>query len=203
MATESFFNVSTFRDKLAGGAKPNLFQMSLTAPSAITALDAQTAKDWSILCKAGAIPSFTVGVIEVPFRGRRIKVPGDRTYAEWTATIVNDGDQNIRKFFDNWLKYINNPNGAEDIRTTGDDDYRTVIEIAHMKTNGLKSRVYQLVDAFPTDVSAIDVSYDNTDAIQEFTVTFQYHYVTVGDTVEGDGDAVPSTDATASATASA
>lgn len=202
MATESFFNVSTFRDKLAGGAKPNLFQMSLTAPSAITALDAQTAKDWSILCKAGAIPSFTVGVIEVPFRGRRIKVPGDRTYAEWTATIVNDGDQNIRKFFDNWLKYINNPDGEENIRTTGDDDYRTVIEIAHMKTNGLKSRVYQLVDAFPTDVSAIDVSYDNTDAIQEFTVTFQYHYVTVGDTVEGDGDAVPSTDATASATAS-
>lgn len=200
MATESFFNVSTFRDKLSGGAKPNLFQMSLTPPAAID-LDQQAGADWSILCKAGAIPSFTVGVIEVPFRGRRIKVPGDRTYAEWTATIVNDGDQKIRKFFDNWLKYINNPNGAEDIRTTGNDDYRTVIEIAHMKTNGRTSRVYQLVDAFPTDVSAIDVSYDTTDAIQEFTVTFQYHYVTVGDTVDADGDASPSPDATAGALA--
>jgi len=200
MATESFFNVSTFRDKLAGGAKPNLFQMSLTPPASI-GLDSTVADNFKILCKSGAIPSFTVGVIEVPFRGRRIKVPGDRTYAEWTATIVNDGEQNIRKFFDNWLKYINNPNGTEDIRTTGDDDYRTVIEIAHMKTNGKTSRVYQLIDAFPTDVSAIDVSYDTTDAIQEFTVTFQYHYVTVGETVDAESDAVASSDSTSSITA--
>ena len=190
----SVFSITAFRSALAGGARPNLFRFQFGAlPSGVSLTGAD------VLIKAGAIPGYTLGVIEVPFRSRRIKVPGDRTYAEWTATIVNDGDQNIRKFFDNWLKYINNPNGAEDIRTTGDDDYRTVIEIAHMKTNGLKSRVYQLVDAFPTDVSAIDVSYDNTDAIQEFTVTFQYHYVTVGDTVDADTDASPSSDATASA----
>ena len=201
MATDSFFNVSAFRKALQSGAKPNLFKMGLTIPAG---KDIDTGgflkTNFNALCKSGAIPGFTVGVIEVPFRGRRIKVPGDRTYAEWTATIVNDQNQEMRKAFDRWLKSINNPDGTVDPRTTAADDYRTTILIQHLKTNGNISRQYTLEDAFPTDVSAIDLSYDTTDAIQEFTVTFQYHYVTVGNTVDAAGNAVLATEATSGAT---
>ena len=197
MATDSFFNVSAFRKALQSGAKPNLFKMGLTIPAG---KDIDTGgflkTNFNALCKSGAIPGFTVGVIEVPFRGRRIKVPGDRTYAEWTATIVNDQNQEMRKAFDRWLKAINNPDGTVDPRTSADDDYRTTILIQHLKTNGNISRQYTLEDAFPTDVSAIDLSYDTTDAIQEFTVTFQYHYVTVGNTVDAAGNAALATEAT-------
>jgi hypothetical protein len=144
--------------------------------------------NFSVLCKSGAIPAFTLGVIEVPFRGRRIKIPGDRTYGDWTATFVNDDSQNIRKSFDNWLNSIVNVDGEQALRD-GTETYRSTITINQLRPDGTIARIYQLYDAFPTDVSAIDLSYDTTDAIQEFTVTFQYHYLDVGSTSAAGVDA--------------
>ena len=100
MAANEFFSIDTFREKLNGGSKANLFRMVIDLEESITGVDLT---NFSVLCKSGAIPAFTLGVIEVPFRGRRIKIPGDRTYGDWTATFVNDDSQNIRKSFDNWL----------------------------------------------------------------------------------------------------
>ena len=177
MATE-FFNINTFREKLNGGSKANLFRMDIALGFTETGVDLD---EFSVLCKSGAIPAFTLGVIEVPFRGRRIKIPGDRTYGDWTATFVNDGNQNIRKTFDNWLKSIVDPDGEEDLRSDSEDTYRSTITVNQLKADGTTARIYKLFDAFPTDVSAIDLSYDTTDAIQEFTVTFQYHYLDVGE----------------------
>jgi hypothetical protein len=195
MANE-FFNINSFRSQLNSGARPNLFQVSLTAPSGVEDPEnlLGSSSKFSFMCRSAAIPAYSVGVIEVPFRGRRIKVPGDRTFAEWTVTIINDDKQGLRKVFDNWMKYINNPNGEEAIReagvqTTNEVDYRTTVGIEHYRSDGSISRKYILHDAFPTDVSAIDLSYDTTDAIQEFTVTFQYHYLDVGDTSEAGADA--------------
>ena len=179
MATE-FFNIDTFRSKLNGGSKANLFRMDIALNDEIDDVDLDAA-NFSVLCKSGAIPAFTLGVIEVPFRGRRIKIPGDRTYGDWTATFVNDGNQNIRKTFDNWLKSIVDPDGEEDLRSSSEDTYRSTITVNQLKADGTIARIYKLFDAFPTDVSAIDLSYDTTDAIQEFTVTFQYHYLDVGE----------------------
>ena len=183
----SFFDISQFRAALNAGAKPNLFEISLQLPTGIpngvgsAGQNANFNTTFKVLCKSAAIPALSVGVIEVPYRGRRIKLPGDRTYGDWTVTIVNDNKQSMRKAFDRWLKYINNPNATEDIRTTQNIDYKVSIDIAHLKINGKASRRYKLIDAFPTDVSAIDLSYDTTDAIQEFTVTFMYNHVLFGD----------------------
>ena len=182
MATNEFFNINTFRQKLNGGSKANLFRILIEPDGLIPDVDLA---DTSILCKSGAIPAFTLGVIEVPFRGRRIKIPGDRTYADWTATFINDDNQDIRKSFDNWLNTIVNVDGEEALRD-GTDSYRCTITVSQLKPDGSVARKYKLFDAFPTDVSAIDLSYDTTDAIQEFTVTFQYHYLDVG-----VGDAEP------------
>ncbi len=187
MANE-FFNINTFRQKLNGGAKANLFRIQIEPEVTIDGVDLS---NLSILCKSGAIPAFTLGIIEVPFRGRRIKIPGDRTYADWTATFVNDDSQNIRKSFDNWMKNIIDVDGENSLRD-GTDSYRCKITVNQLRPDGTVSRVYELYDAFPTDVSAIDLSYDTTDAVQEFTVTFQYHYLDVGTTSEtGQDAAVP------------
>jgi len=176
--TTEFFDINTFREKLKGGSKANLFRMSIGLNNA--PIEGVVLTNFSTLCKSGAIPAFTLGVIEVPFRGRRIKIPGDRTYGDWTATFINDGDQNIRKSFDNWLNSIVEVDGEKDLGG-GNDTYRSTITINQLKPDGTTARIYKLFDAFPTDVSAIDLSYDTTDAIQEFTVTFQYHYLDVGD----------------------
>jgi len=180
MANE-FFNINTFRQKLNGGSKANLFRIEIEPETLIDGVDLS---NLSILCKSGAIPAFTLGIIEVPFRGRRIKIPGDRTYADWTATIVNDDAQTVRKSFDNWMKNIIDVDGENALRD-GTDSYRCTITVSQLKPDGSVARKYKLFDAFPTDVSAIDLSYDTTDAVQEFTVTFQYHYLDVG---VGDGE---------------
>ena len=184
MANE-FFSIDTFREKLNGGSKANLFRMEIEVEETITGVDLANVP---ILCKSGAIPAFTLGVIEVPFRGRRIKIPGDRTYGDWTATFVNDDNQDIRKSFDNWLNSIVNVDGEEALRD-GTDSYRCTITVNQLKPDGTVARVYKLFDAFPTDVSAIDLSYDTTDAVQEFTVTFQYHFLDVGGIAATGGNA--------------
>ena len=184
MANE-FFNINTFRQKLNGGSKANLFRIQIEPETLIDGVDLS---NLSILCKSGAIPAFTLGIIEVPFRGRRIKIPGDRTYADWTATFVNDDSQNIRKSFDNWMKNIIDVDGENSLRDST-ESYRCKITVNQLRPDGTVSRVYELYDAFPTDVSAIDLSYDTTDAVQEFTVTFQYHYLDVGGTSEAGSDA--------------
>jgi len=190
MANE-FFNINQFRESLNSGSKANLFRCEILGvpgdvddPEGILGSNGK----FPFLCRSGAIPAYTLGIIEVPFRGRRIKVPGDRTFADWTVTVINDESQGVRKVFDNWIAYINNPDGEEVIRENT-DDYRCTIQITHLKADGSKSRVYQLYDAFPTDIGAVDLSYDSVDVIQEFTVTFQYHYMDAGGTADDGTDA--------------
>ena len=185
MATNETFNINTFRQKLNGGSKANLFRMEIIPEFTVPGFDA---KEVSILCKSGAIPAFTLGIIEVPFRGRRIKIPGDRTYADWTATFVNDDNQQTRKAFDSWMNTIVDVNGENSLRT-GVGTYRCKIVVNQLRPDGNIARIYELYDAFPTDVSAIDLSYDTTDAVQEFTVTFQYHFLDVGGIAATGGNA--------------
>jgi hypothetical protein len=180
MAINEFFSIDTFRQKLNGGSKANLFKIEIKV-NEIGGIDGVDLNNLTILCKSGAIPAFTLGIIEVPFRGRRIKIPGDRTYADWTATFVNDDSQNIRKSFDNWMNNIINVDGENSLRDST-SSYRCTIVVNQLRPDGTIARTYELYDAFPTDVSAIDLSYDTTDAVQEFTVTFQYHYLDVGGT---------------------
>jgi hypothetical protein len=195
MANE-FFNINTFRQKLNGGSKANLFKIEIR-PDVVGGIDGVDLTNLTILCKSGAIPAFTLGIIEVPFRGRRIKIPGDRTYADWTATFVNDDSQNIRKSFDNWMNNIIDVDGENSLRDST-ASYRCTIVVNQLRPDGSTARTYELYDAFPTDVSAIDLSYDTTDAIQEFTVTFQYHYLDVGGTSAAGTDASTPLSGTAS-----
>jgi hypothetical protein len=183
--TDEFFSISKFRETLGTGARANLFRCSITAPTGLgdTAGIFGADNKFSFLCRSAAIPAMSVGVIEVPFRGRRIKVPGDRTFTDWTVTVINDEKQDMRKIMDNWMKFIVNPDGELALRAST-DDYRSTIKINHFRGDGTTSRIYALFNAFPTDVSAIDLSYDTTDAIQEFTVTFQYTHMDMGGTSE-------------------
>jgi hypothetical protein len=190
--TDELFSISKFRETLGTGARANLFRCFITAPTGLSdsaGIFGEESK-FSFLCRSAAIPAMSVGVIEVPFRGRRIKVPGDRTFTDWTVTVINDENQDMRKIMDNWMKFIVNPNGELALRAST-DDYRSTIKINHFRGDGTTSRVYALFNAFPTDVSAIDLSYDTTDAIQEFTVTFQYTHMDMGGTTESGNATEP------------
>ena len=178
----SFATLTQLKTNLNRGARANLFEINIPFPALIASTDLPTgATDTvKVLCKAAAVPGFTVGTIEVPFRaGRRIKIPGDRTFADWTVTIINDENQAIRRAFNAWVNLISKGNYDSQTKSTVQDYYKD-ITCVHLKGDNTISRQYKLNDAFPTDVSAIDLSFDSTDTLSEFTVNFQYHYLQAG-----------------------
>lgn len=180
--------IANLRNQLGVGARPNLFQVNFTWPNDLSGSAGSSGNrtQATLLCKALSIPAFTVGVIEVPYRGgRRIKVPGDRSFGDWTATFISDDAQNLRNAFKTWIDYIENNNfNSSTLRPAGGYgfDYISDLTITHFKngpdSNVKTTRSYILFDCFPTDVSAIDLAFDSTDTISEFTVTFQYHTMT-------------------------
>ena len=191
----AFASIQQLKTALNRGARANLFEIEIAFPTnlvsttlpggiAATDLPSDIATRAKIMCKAAAVPGFTVGTIEVPFRaGRRIKIPGDRTFADWTVTIINDENQVLRRAFNAWVNAISRGNYDSQSKSTVQDYYQD-IKCMHLKGDNTISRQYQLNDAFPTDVSAVDLSFDSTDTLSEFTVNFQYHYLKAGNATD-------------------
>ena len=175
-------NISDFKSKLiGGGARPNLFEVELTTlPDGVTGWDADS---FQFLCKAAALPAQTIASIDVPFRGRIFKVAGDRTIDTWSVTVINDEDFVLRNAFENWTQQI--ADLTTNLGATDPSAYMTnakVFQLGRGSTKASKNsggnenvvlKEYEFIDIFPTSVSAIDLSYDTGDTIEEYTVEFQ------------------------------
>ena len=175
-------NLSSFLDRVKQGVRPNMFEVEFAFPSGIDAGDGTLA---TYMCKSAALPASNVGVIEVPFRGRTVKIAGDRTFDNWSTTFITDRDMKIRAQFEKWLELINShePNTAQLANPSENDGYTRGIIIKQKDKDatdqGTTLRSYKLWYAFPTSVSAVDLAYDSNDQIEEFSVEFQYSYWTV------------------------
>jgi PKD repeat protein len=190
----AFSSIANLKDTLGLGARANLFEVSLAFPIGVTgnASDAWngpdqtliTATNVNILVKAAQVPAFTIGTIEVPYKaGRRIKIPGDRTFADWTVTVINDENHVARRAFTAWINMISKGNYNSATKSSVKNYYRD-LTVTQLKGSGNTVRVYKLIDAFPTDVSGVDLSMDSTDTLSEFTVNFQYQYLKAGTLAE-------------------
>jgi len=173
--------ISQFKSALiGGGARPNLFEVELTTLPAGIAWDAD---NFRYMCKAAALPAQNIASIDVPFRGRTFKVAGDRTIDVWTVTIINDEGFVLRRAFEAWSEQIaklDNNLGATDPSAYMVNARVFQLgrgSVASSQDNSGSSNAvlaeYEFVDIFPTNVSAIDLSYDSSDTIEEFTVEFQ------------------------------
>ena len=173
--------ISQFKSALiGGGARPNLFEVELTTLPGGISWDAD---NFRFMCKAAALPAQNVASIDVPFRGRIFKVAGDRTIDVWTVTIINDEGFILRNAFEEWSNLI--ADLGTNLGATDPSAYMTNAKVfqlgrgssASSQDNSGSSNVvlkeYEFVDIFPTNVSQIDVSYDSSDTIEEFTVEFQ------------------------------
>jgi hypothetical protein len=177
------FNINDLRSQLTfGGAKPSLFQVQITNP-------ANSVADIKVpfMVKAAAIPSSTLNTIEVPYFGRRIKLAGDRTFAEWTVTVINDEDFLIRNAMEQWMATINShQSNVTGFPNASPLQYKSQAQITQYSKTGLPIRVYNFNGLFPVEVSPIDMNWE-ADAIEEFTVTFQYDWWNVSGGTTGDG----------------
>jgi hypothetical protein len=184
--------ISDFKSKLAGGgARPNLFEVVLTFPDAI-GIDNDVVENGRFLVKGAALPSSTINPIEVPFRGRILKIAGDRTFETWTITVMNDTSFALRSAFEKWMDYINK---LEDgTGTTTPSDYQRSAIVHQLDRTGKTLRSYRFVDIFPTNMSTIDLNYETTDTIEEFTVEMQVHYweAHVGNAESAGGETIAS-----------
>ena len=170
------FNINEIRSQLSlGGARPALFQVIMNNP-ANPAGDAKL----PFMARAAQIPASTVGTIEVPYFGRKIKIAGDRTFAEWTVTVVNDEDFLIRNAMEEWMNAINSHvENLREFAAAGPSDYKTDATVTQFSKTGAPIREYKFVGIFPTDLAEIPVSWESIDEIQQFDITFQYDYWTV------------------------
>ena len=166
--------ISDFKSKLTGGgARPNLFEVELAFPNAVN-VDSEVLEKSRFLVKAAALPASTIAPIDIPFRGRILKVAGDRTFETWTITVINDVDFSIRSAFEKWMNTINKMTDATGL--TNPVDYQKDAIVKQLDRDGSVLRSYKFWDIFPTNISTIDLSYETTDTIQEFTVELQVHY---------------------------
>ena len=176
-------NVSQFLQTMGQGVRPNMFLIDINFPQAI-ALQGEDQQLTNILCKSAALPGSNLGVIEIPFRGRTVKIAGDRTFDTWTTTFFNDKDFKLRSFFEQWANSINTHEGntAPLFTPNNSDGYMADLGVKQLEKDaseeGAILRQYTLKYCFPTNVSPIDLAYDSNDQIEEFSVEWQYSYFT-------------------------
>ena len=167
----AILGVDDFKSKLkGGGARPNLFNCKLNFPTFALG-DAELT---SFMVKGAQLPSSNVTPITVPFRGRQLKIAGDRTFEEWTVTVINDTGFEVRNAMERWMNGINSHNANTGFNDPA--DYQTDLTVDQLDKDGLVIKSYQFRSCFPTVISAIDLNYDTVDTIEEFTVTFQVQY---------------------------
>ena len=181
----SLKSIDTFKGVLSGGgARANLFEVQLTGlpggvENASQLWSKDVAKTFSFLCKSAALPASNVGAVEVPFRGKILKVAGDRTFDTWTVTVINDENFAIRTALEEWSRSMVNYTTAAGLPNP--TDYQTDATIYQLGRKGGSGadnylKAYSFYGIFPTNIGQIDLSYDNADTVEEYTVEFQVQY---------------------------
>lgn len=182
------FKISDFRSVLGAGSRPNLFKIKISAPAGydLTAVE--------YLCRAASLPSSTLGTIEIPMNaGRRLKMGGDRTFSEYSTTILNDENFKSRSVLERWQNDIvkvnfgagiigNRNAGSLSVGTTTTKGLYGTVEVFQLREDGssVNAGEYKLINCWPSDISSIDLSYDTTDAVEDYTVTWTYDYFEIG-----------------------
>ena len=169
MSVDPTNNISGFVNAFAGGGvRTNLFMVTGSIPGY------SNNRAISFLCKAAQIPASSLGTIEVPYRGRRIKLPGDRTFQDWTITVISDANMSLRSAFEYWSAIFNS--NVSNVSSPNFMQFMPTWSVTQLLRDGEALRTYNFIGCFPSEVGAIDLSYENNDAVAEFPVTINYSW---------------------------
>ena len=157
-----------------GGVRPTMFEVEMTFPETVVADPTLATNDGTFLIKAAALPGSNVGVINVPFRGRQLKVSGDRTFADWNITVINDVSFGLRKAFEEWSERIQNHNYALGSNTL--NDYFATAIVRQLDRDGNQLRAYKFEGIWPSTVGEIGLDFNSTDTVEEYDVVFNVQY---------------------------
>lgn len=171
------FNVAEFRANMIGdGARPNLFEVSLSFPIVATG-GSNAAQKATFMAKTAQLPGSTVGTVPVFYFGRELKFAGNRTFTDWTVSIINDEDFTIRNSLESWMNAINSHAG--NLRNAGAAEpagYTVDATVTQYGKTGSGLKTYRFVGMYPVDISPIDLDWGSNDTIEEYAVTFAYQW---------------------------
>lgn len=172
------FSVSDFKARLQyGGARPTLFSVQLTLPPQLGIN--QDFSNAPFLIRTANLPESDLGMIQVPYFGRNIKIAGDRTFAPWTVTVINDEDFLIRNGLEAWSNAINQMRGNQRLGSAANLSYKAQATVTQYSKTGDSLRTYVFEGMFPRTISAIDLNWGQQDTIEEYTVQLEYDNWTV------------------------
>ena len=174
------FSISDFRSSglKSSGARPNLFDVQVTgAPD--QGADAKST-EFTMLCKIASIPTSSVGVIEVPYFGRMVKIPGNRTFDNLSVTVINDEDFKIRNAIEKWMDALNSheTNKSQIGGAASASNLSGQIQVKHYKRDGVTtpSQIWTFNTCYPVGLGEIGLDWGSNDTIEEFTIDWAYDY---------------------------
>jgi len=152
-----------------GGIRANLFQVGGSIGTI------SNNRDLAFMVKSASLPAASVGEIVVPYRGRQIKLPGDRVFEDWEITVMSDSDMSLRKSFEQWHNQMQTHEG--NTMKFGNalfaDWNIQALNRLHQPISNAKYNMYQ---CWPKAIGAMEMAFDTNDSIVEFTVTMSYQY---------------------------
>jgi len=171
------FNISTFKSNglIYDGARPSLFNVTLSVPQGI-GIDNTSVNKFRFVCRTAELPASSLASFDVPYFGRKIKVAGDRTFADWQVTIMNDEDFSVRALFEAWSNAMNRMVANVRDPSLTSEQYKADLEVVQYGKTGPAIRSYNIIGAFPTEIGAISLDWDSTNSVETFPVTFSYDY---------------------------
>jgi hypothetical protein len=166
------FNVERFKSSLTnGGLRPNQFAVLLSFPTYVSTAATAVARA-PFLVNIAELPGSTINPATVLYRGREVNFSGDRNFAPWTITVLNDAEMSIRNALEQWMI------GMEDLQTKlgrqSPSEYQRNLDIFQLDRNGNTIKSYVLRDAFPIDLSPVGLDFSANDQISSFQCTFRY-----------------------------
>jgi hypothetical protein len=168
-------NVSSFRSQLKGdGARPSLFRVRCVAPIWVNF----PIEKFTFLANAAELPASSIGERIVPYMGQDVKFAGDRTYTDYTVTVINDEDFLIRNAVEKWNNGISQYSRTDAVRVDGatadPSSYVGTIFVDQIGKEGAVIKTYELINAWPAMISGISLAWATKDDIEQFQVSFRY-----------------------------
>ena len=166
--------IDEFRSNfIGGGARPNQFKVEIQSPPGIgIGLDTRNA---TFLAKTAALPAQTLGTIELSFRGRKLRIAGDRDFPDaWTVTFLNDTNFGIRDALERWMNGINDLVSGRGVSISA--DYQADLRVHQLDRDDNVLKTYVFRNAWPETLGEIALATDTTDAIEEFDVGWRYQH---------------------------
>jgi len=169
-------NITNFKNELTGGgARANLFRVNGVFPAAaVAAAGLNPANQIQFLCRAASLPAVKLGVAQVPFQGRILKLAGDRSFDKWSIVVYNDNNFGLRNAFEKWSDVMNRV--ESNISRNGLGEYAQTWSVTQLSRDGKDLKTYRFIDCWPSMVGDIALSFDQQTTIEQFTVDLEFQY---------------------------